>query len=126
MAALAGFEGDQSLILIAGGDSKGADLTPLGTAMEGRVRALFTLGVDAPRINHIAQQHGVTWRQMDTMDEAVDAAIACARVGDTLLLSPACASLDMYDNFSQRGDHFAASVSRYLDFQIAGVDLERS
>jgi UDP-N-acetylmuramoylalanine--D-glutamate ligase len=60
------------------------------------------------------------------MDEAVDAAIACARSGDTLLLSPACASLDMYDNFSQRGDHFAALVNRYLEFQIAGVDLEQS
>jgi UDP-N-acetylmuramoylalanine--D-glutamate ligase len=126
MAALEGFEGNQSLILIAGGDSKDADLTPLGAAMEGRVRVLFTLGVDAPRINHIAQQHGVAWHQVETMDEAVDAAIACARSGDTLLLSPACASLDMYDNFSQRGDHFAASVNRYLDFQISGVDLEQS
>lgn len=126
MAALEGFAGNQSLILIAGGDSKGADLTPLGAAMEGRVRALFTLGADATRINHIAQQHGVAWHQVDTMDEAVDAAMACARVGDTLLLSPACASLDMYDNFSQRGDHFTTLISRYLDFQIAGADVERS
>lgn len=126
LAALEGFERNHSLILIAGGDSKGADLTPLGAAMEGRVRALFTLGVDAQRINDIAQHHGVAWRQVDTMDQAVDAGVACARAGDTLLLSPACASLDMYDNFAQRGDHFAASVRRYLNFETSGGDLEKS
>lgn len=124
LAALEGFQRNQSLILIAGGDSKGADLTPLGTAMEGRVRALYTLGVDAPRINDIAQQHGVVWHPVDTMDEAVDTAMVCARPGDTLLLSPACASLDMYDNFSQRGDHFTDLVSRYVDFKIPEGDVE--
>ena len=86
MAALEGFERNHSLILIAGGDSKGADLTPLGAAMEGRVRALFTLGMDAQRINDIAQHHGVAWRQVDTMDQAVDAGVACARAGDTLAI----------------------------------------
>ena len=125
LAALEGFQRNLSLILIAGGDSKGADLTPLGTAMEGRVRALYTIGVDAPRLNDIAQRHGVACHHVGTMDEAVAESMACARVGDTLLLSPACASLDMYDNFSQRGDHFATLVSRYLGFKISGENVER-
>lgn len=126
LAALRGFERNQSLLLIAGGDSKGADLSPLGDAMRGRVKTLYSLGVDAPRVNDIAQRHGVEWHQVESMDRAVALAMGRACAGDTLLLSPACASLDMYENFAQRGDHFAAVVSSYVDFEITGGDVAGS
>ena len=106
MAALAGFALDNRLILIAGGDSKNADLAPLGAAMRGRVRLLITLGKDAAALNEVASISGVEHQQVATMDEAVDSAFAHACAGDTVLLSPACASLDMYPSFIARGEHF--------------------
>ena len=106
MAALAGFALDSRLILIAGGDSKDADLAPLGDAMRGRVRLLITLGKDASALNEVASISGVEHQQVATMDEAVSSAFAHACAGDTVLLSPACASLDMYPSFVARGEHF--------------------
>ena len=106
MAAIAGFGLDNRLILIAGGDSKNADLAPLGDAMRGRVRLLITLGKDASVLNAVASISGVKHQQVATMDEAVSLALAHACAGDTVLLSPACASLDMYPSFVARGEHF--------------------
>ena len=89
IAALAGFALDRRLILIAGGDSKDADLAPLGDAMRGRVRLLITLGKDASALNEVASISGVEHHQVATMDEAVSSAFAHACAGDTVLLSPA-------------------------------------
>ena len=113
LAALEGFARDESLILIAGGDSKHADLAPLGEAMQGRVQRLVTLGQDAATLNEVASANGVLWQQVTTMDDAVSAAFEHAKAGDTVLLSPACASLDMYANFVARGDHFKELVSQH-------------
>lgn len=113
LAALAGFERQQRLILIAGGDSKGADLAPLGPAMQGRVRRLLTLGKNAAELNEVAIRYGIDWQHLDTMDQAVAAALDQARPGDTVLLSPACSSLDMYASFAARGEHFAQLVADY-------------
>ena len=113
LAALAGFERQQRLILIAGGDSKGADLAPLGPAMQGRVRRLLTLGKNAAELNEVALRYGIDWQHLDTMDQAVAAALDQARPGDTVLLSPACSSLDMYASFAARGEHFAQLVADY-------------
>lgn len=113
LAALAGFERQEQLILIAGGDSKGADLAPLGPAMQGRVRQLLTLGKNAVQLNDVASDYGVDWRHVDSMDQAVAAALSQAKAGDTVLLSPACSSLDMYTNFATRGEHFTQLVAQY-------------
>lgn len=113
LAALTGFKQDAKLILIAGGDSKDADLKPLGAAMHGRVRLLITLGQDAQKLNTVAEERDIAWRQVNDMDQAVAVALAHAEAGDTVLLSPACASLDMYPNFAARGDDFAQCVAQH-------------
>jgi UDP-N-acetylmuramoylalanine--D-glutamate ligase len=122
LAALTGFERQQKVILIAGGDSKGADLTPLGPAMQGRVRQLLTLGKNAAELNDVATQYGIAWRHIETMDQAVAAAMDQAEAGDTVLLSPACSSLDMYANFSTRGEHFTQLVAQYQTRSKTEVD----
>lgn len=109
-AAVAAVESVRSgLVLIAGGDGKGADFAPLAAALAERARAAVLLGADAERLE--AALAGVcTVRRVDSMPEAVAAAAALARPGDTVLLSPACSSLDMYANFEARGDAFVAAV----------------
>ena len=113
LAALEGFEPDMRLILIAGGDSKDADLTPLGEAMHGRVKLLLTLGKDSRRLNRIATDYDIAWREVQDMDHAVASALEVAAQGDTVLLSPACASLDMYANFMARGEHFSQLLAQH-------------
>ncbi len=112
-AALAGLgailEGDGRIVLIAGGDGKGADFRPLKTLVGRHVRALVLLGQDAPALaaalGSVADVHEVA-----NLDEAVAKAAEMARPGDLVLLSPACASLDMYPNFAARGEHFTRAV----------------
>ncbi|GGZ07807.1 MULTISPECIES: UDP-N-acetylmuramoyl-L-alanine--D-glutamate ligase [Shewanella] len=102
LAALQGFSdylGD--IILIAGGDGKGADFSTMQAALKG-VSKLITLGRDGDKI--AAQKEGAI--KVKTMAEAVAKAHELANSGDIVLLSPACASLDMYSNFMARGDDF--------------------
>lgn len=111
-ATLAAVEGlDRSLVLIAGGDGKGADFDPLAQVLEGRARAVVLLGRDAPRLEQVLAPVVRTERAVD-MDQAVLRAAELGRPGDAVLLSPACASLDMYVNYMARGDAFADAVGR--------------
>lgn len=97
------------LVLIAGGDAKGADLSPLATAAAGRVRHLVLMGQDAAALEQaFRDQVGST--RVSTMDEAVAVAAREARPGDRVLLSPACSSLDQYTSYEARGDAFARAV----------------
>ncbi len=106
-AALAGLE--RPVILIAGGQSKGADLSSLRTAAAGRVRAAILLGADAARVE--AALAGVTdIVRVADMPAAVREAAGLARPGDMVLLSPACASLDMFASYEARGDAFVAAI----------------
>ncbi len=113
-AALAALEGlgdpaRRNLVLIAGGDGKGADFRPLAPAVGRYVKALVLIGRDGPRM--AAELAGAAPIERATdMAEAVAVATRLAAAGDTVLLSPACASLDMYRNFAARGDAFAAAV----------------
>ena len=111
-AALSGLEAKGNVVLIAGGDAKGADLSPLAESLEGRVKRIVTLGKDAPSVAALADQCGIPHVLVTTMEDAVAAAANAAARGDLVLLSPACASLDMFDNFQQRGDAFASAVRR--------------
>ena len=107
LAAVAGFTGP--LLLIAGGDGKNQDFSPLVAALAGKVRRVLTIGRDAPRIE--AALAGVCpIERCATLEEAVVAAARAARPGDTVLLSPACASLDMFRNFEERGRLFAQAA----------------
>jgi len=109
MAAVAGMTGP--LVMIAGGEGKGQDFTPLAAAFRGKVRHTVLIGRDAPML--AAALKGVCTTQMAaSMDDAVALAAGEATAGDTVLLSPACASLDMFRDYGHRGDVFAAAVRR--------------
>lgn len=115
-AALAAIEGLGSdlqgkQILIAGGDGKGADFSALVAPVSRHCRAVVLLGRDAPLLEQVLGAH-VPVQRVDTLEQAVTAAAALARPGDAVLLSPACASLDMFRNFEERGRLFAAAVGR--------------
>jgi UDP-N-acetylmuramoylalanine--D-glutamate ligase len=101
----------QPLVLIAGGDAKGQDLAPLAAAIAGKARAVVLLGKDAPLLER-AFAGKVETRRVKDMDAAVHAAAGLAQPGDLVLLSPACSSLDMFENFEHRGRVFAAAVRR--------------
>ena len=107
IAAVAGLAGP--LVLIAGGDGKNQDFTPLRAAFAGKVRHVVLIGRDAPALAAALGGACATESAPD-MRAAVAAARAAARPGDTVLLSPACASLDMYRDYAHRGEEFAAAV----------------
>ena len=107
LAAVAGMSG--SLVLVAGGQGKGQDFAPLAEAFRGKVRHVVLLGQDAAQIAQALAGVATTQFVRD-MNEAVQAAAAAARPGETVLLSPACASLDMFRDYAHRGDVFAAAV----------------
>lgn len=110
LAALAGLGGSRrNLILIAGGDGKGADFAPLAGPVRQFVKSVVLLGRDAPLLEQALRGAAPITRVVD-MPEAVAAAMAAAAPGDTVLLSPACASLDMYRDYAARGDAFAAAA----------------
>lgn len=94
------------LILIAGGDGKGADFTPLSSVITQHIEHLFTLGKDGNKIAKLSDK-SIT---VSTLEDAVLAAKKLARSGDTVLLSPACASIDMFKNFEERGQTFINAV----------------
>ncbi len=109
LAAVAGMPG--SLVVIAGGQGKGQDFAPLADAFRGKVRHAVLLGQDA-RLLGAALRGVATLEFATSMDDAVLKAANAARQGETVLLSPACASLDMFRDYGHRGDVFAAAVQR--------------
>jgi UDP-N-acetylmuramoylalanine--D-glutamate ligase len=115
LAALGGF--DEGVVLILGGQGKGADFTELAAATTG-CRRVILMGEDAGLLD-AALPPGVSRERVASMDAAVDAAVAAAEPGDVILLSPACASFDMFAGFAARGDAFCQSVARYLDGGVA-------
>ncbi len=105
----------KNIILIAGGDGKGQDFDPFIQSFNGRVKHMILLGRDAKILAASADKYGFKdYSFAKNMDECVTKASQMAEPGDTVLLSPACASWDMYDNFEQRGDHFKTCVARLL------------
>ncbi|MCJ8170693.1 UDP-N-acetylmuramoyl-L-alanine--D-glutamate ligase [Atopomonas sediminilitoris] len=113
-AALAAIEGlgadiDGKLLLIAGGDGKGADFAPLKPAVAAHCRAVVLLGRDAELLAQ-ALADTVELVRVSSLEEAVGACAERAQRGDAVLLSPACASLDMFRNFEERGQVFARAV----------------
>ena len=107
LAAVAGMSG--SLVLIAGGQGKGQDFKPLAAAFRGKVRHVVLIGQDAPLLAK-ALDGVCTLESAHDMQDAVKLAARAARPGETVLLSPACASLDMFRDYAHRGDVFAAAV----------------
>src|SRR5690606_3167860 len=108
VAALEGFA--TPVVLVAGGDGKGQDFAPLAPAVAARARAVVLIGRDADAIEAAIRGTGVAIERAGTLPEAVQAAFERARPGDSVLLSPACASFDMFRNYGHRGDVFAEAA----------------
>jgi UDP-N-acetylmuramoylalanine--D-glutamate ligase len=108
-AALQGFQ--RKVVLIAGGDAKGADMRDLAPIVIEKAKAVVLIGKDAPLIEK-ALQGQVPTHPAHSLQEAVTIAAALAEPGETVLLAPACASLDQFKNYQERGDKFAAAVRR--------------
>jgi UDP-N-acetylmuramoylalanine--D-glutamate ligase len=110
-ATVAALEGlGRKVVLIAGGDGKGQDFSPLGPALAGHARALVLLGRDAMKIEAAVADCGVPIVHAQDMDQAVRKAAVAARAGDAVLLSPACASFDMFRDYAHRAEVFAQAV----------------
>lgn len=109
VAAVRGLPG--RVVLIAGGDGKGQDFNPLRAALADKARAVILIGRDAPLIA-AALGDSVPLHPAVDMEEAVTIAARLAHPGDSVLLSPACASFDMFDDYRQRGTVFAAAARR--------------
>jgi UDP-N-acetylmuramoylalanine--D-glutamate ligase len=105
--SLAGFP-DARVLLILGGSEKGSDFSILSGPAARKARLVLTIGQSAEKIERALS--GVEVRRAGTMERAVEEAAAAARPGDTVLLSPACASFDRYRNYEERGEHFRSLV----------------
>ena len=110
VAALTGMR--RPVVLIAGGEGKGQDFSPLAPAVKQRARAVVLIGRDADQLARAIAPSGVPLERAAGMDEAVAAAFRASRPGDAVLLSPACASFDMFRNYGHRGEAFVAAVRR--------------
>ncbi|WP_339429133.1 UDP-N-acetylmuramoyl-L-alanine--D-glutamate ligase [Pseudomonas taetrolens] len=113
-AALAAIDGlgsdmDGKLVLIAGGDGKGADFSGLAESVAKYCRAVVLMGRDAPLIA-AALGNAIPQVFVNSLDDAIEQSRSLARPGDAVLLSPACASFDMFKNYEERGQLFARAV----------------
>ncbi len=110
-ASMRGFP--RPVVLIAGGLDKGGSYEPMFEALDGVARGLVLIGQAAPLIRTAAAQHGAAYPVVDAADmhEAVKVAAGLAQPGDAVVLSPACASYDMFQNFGHRGRVFRDAVS---------------
>jgi UDP-N-acetylmuramoylalanine--D-glutamate ligase len=110
VAALQGLGQDRSLILILGGEGKGQDFEPLAAPVRQHVRAALLIGRDATLIRQALQGSGVALHDASSMIDAVQQAAALAHAGDAVLMSPACASFDMFKDYAHRAAAFAQAV----------------
>ena len=112
LAALQGFAANSTrpnIVLIAGGDGKGADFSPLKSVMQQTLAALIVIGQDAHKIADLIEGR-IQPLYAQSLQDAVELAQQHAASGDIVLLSPACSSLDMFRNYQERGDQFIQAV----------------
>jgi UDP-N-acetylmuramoylalanine--D-glutamate ligase len=113
VAALQGLGADKApakLVVILGGDGKGQDFAPLAEGVRRYTRAVATIGRDAGLIESALAHAGVPMQRHDTLEAATRWCFEQAQAGDAVLLSPACASLDMFRNYAHRAEVFVAEV----------------
>ena len=122
VAALTGLGAERRLVLILGGDGKGQDFAPLAAPVARHVRAVVLMGRDAPLIRAALQGTGVPLLDAPSLPDAVQLATARAHAGDAVLMSPACASFDMFTGYEHRAQVFCAAVQALAD--DAGQALE--
>jgi UDP-N-acetylmuramoylalanine--D-glutamate ligase len=122
VAALQGLGVDRKLVLILGGEGKGQDFAPLVEPVARYARAVVLIGRDAPLIRQALEGAHVPLVDAESMEAAVAQANQRAHAGDAVLMSPACASFDMFDNYEHRARVFRAAVQELA--LSSGVDLE--
>ena len=111
-ATVAALEGmGRPVVLIAGGLGKGQDFAPLAEAIGRHAKAVVLIGQDAPLIRAALEGMPVVLRDAASLEAAVETAMEAASEGDVVLLSPACASMDMFKNYGQRGQRFVEAVA---------------
>jgi UDP-N-acetylmuramoylalanine--D-glutamate ligase len=119
VAALSGLGADRKIVVILGGDGKGQDFTPLAQAVALYARAVVLIGRDAALIEQALAGCGVALQHAPDLPAAVQTADRLAQAGDAVLLSPACASFDMFRNYKHRAEVFVDAVRQLAD--AAGV-----
>ena len=120
-ATVAALEGlGRKVAVILGGDGKGQDFSPLKDVVAKHARAVALIGRDAPLIEAALAGCGVPLLRCEDMAAAVEAAAVAAQQGDAVLLSPACASMDMYRNYAHRAEVFVAAVRSLADRRECG------
>ncbi|MDQ3060406.1 MAG: UDP-N-acetylmuramoyl-L-alanine--D-glutamate ligase [Pseudomonadota bacterium] len=117
VAALAGLGAERRLVVILGGEGKGQDFSPLAEAVSRHARAVVLIGRDAPLIRAALQDCPVALLDAASMHEAVILAARQAQAGDAVLLSPACASFDMFNDYAHRAQVFCDAVQALADEQ---------
>ena len=122
VAALLGLGAERRIVVILGGDGKGQDFSPLLAPVSQHARAVVLIGRDAPLLRESLQDAGVNLQDAADLPRAVQLAAQLAQPGDAVLLSPACASLDMFRNYEHRAEVFRATVAELAD--AAGVSME--
>ena len=122
VAALQGLGADRRVVVILGGEGKGQDFSPLADPVQRFARGVVLMGRDAPVIREALQGTGVALHDAIDMQAAVEQAAAIARSGDAVLMSPACASFDMFDNYGHRAEVFVQAVASLAE--AAGVAME--
>lgn len=110
LQGLAGANDGKKIVLIAGGDGKGQDFSPLAEIVAKKSRAVVLIGRDAPQIESVLKGAEVPLVQAESLQAAVKKAYDLAEKGDAVLLSPACASFDMFRNYVHRAEVFVTSV----------------
>ncbi len=109
---------DQPIIWIAGGQDKGNDYAQIEHYVKEKVKALVCLGLDNKKLIDFFQNSVDTIVETNNTDDAVRSALELAAPNDVVLLSPACASFDIFDNYAQRGDYFKKSVLKLKELAI--------
>ena len=121
VAALCGLGAERKVIAIMGGEGKGQDFTPLAEPVLRYARAVVLIGRDAPQIRAALEHTNVPLSEAGSMAEAVAQANRLAHAGDAVLMSPACASFDMFDNYEHRAQVFVEAVSAVAS--AAGTEM---
>jgi len=122
VAALQGLGADRRVVVILGGEGKGQDFGPLAAPVARYARGVVLIGRDAPLIREALQGSGVPLHDAADMADAVAQAASLAQSGDAVLMSPACASFDMFDHYGHRAEVFCQAVARLAE--AAGVSME--
>jgi len=122
VAALQGLGAERKVVVILGGDGKGQDFSPLAPMVSRYARAAVLIGRDAPQIRAVLEPAGIALLDAESMEQAVSLATQRAHAGDAVLMSPACASFDMFRDYPHRAEVFRAAVRAIAE--QAGVELE--